>query len=241
MFFVLPALADPTSTTGLCLVGERVRLACEVAKGKQAALCQAGDALVYRFGKPGAVELELPAKGGIPIDVARQRLGEDAERHVASAWNDGHRYAIVSERTEDQFDLSVVVRKGADKPLATLACRKSLGVDFTETDAFRADPARLESWIGAWSGGEASFRIVKEGDGLALRDGEATWHGGGDRVHTGEASGALTRVGPDHVRMEADGCVIDIHHEPAGTLRAEDNHRCGGMNVSFSWTYDREP
>lgn len=239
MLWTMTALAAPT---GLCADGERVRLACEVKGGKQVGLCEKDGVLRYRFGKPGAIELELP-KAEVPIDVAYDKLGADHERHVASAWNEGHRYAVISERTEDQFELSVQVRKGAGKPLATLTCTKSLGVDFTETERFAADPKRNESWIGQWSGGEASFSIVLEGDKLVLKDGEAFWHGSGPgQIHTGEASGPLQRVGPNHLKLDQgdDGCVIDLKYGARGTIDAEDNNRCGGMNVSFSWTYERQ-
>lgn len=229
-------------SVGLCADGERVRVACEVKGGKQLALCQVQDRLVYRFGKPGTLELELPAKGGVPIDVARESLGADHERVVASAWNEGHRYAVITERTEDQFDVSVQVRKGAGKPLATLACTKQLGIDVTALDGFVADPNRTESWIGQWSGGEASFSIVEEGGSLVLKDGEATWHGSNPgQIHTGEAAGPLVRVAPNVLKLtsEGDGCAITFTYERAGTIDATDNKRCGGMNVSFDWTYGR--
>lgn len=227
--------------TGLCQSDERPRFACAMKSGKQAALCQKGDALVYRFGIPGRIELELPREGQPAIDVARRQVAGDEEHHVASAWNDGHRYAVHSHRTEDQFELQVVVRKGAEKPLATLACKELLAVDFTEVDAFRAQPTRKEAWIGQWEAGDASFLIVEESGGLALREGQAFWRGANPgQIHTGEAAGTLARLGPDYLRYESDGCAIDLRYIK-GALEVRDNLKCGGLNVTFSGSYHREP
>ena len=197
---------------------------------------------MYRFGKPGALELTLPGKGSVPIDVAREDLGPDHERVVASAWNDGHRYAVIQERVEDQIDVSVQVRKGAGNPLATLRCTRTLAVDLTDLDGFVADPNRSESWIGQWSGGEASFTIVEEGGALVMKDGEATWHGSNPgQIHTGEASGPLTRVASNQLKLasKGEGCEMTLTHQKDGTLDVKDNQRCGGMNVSFDWQYGR--
>lgn len=238
---ILTSIASAAAPVGLCTAEERVRLACVVKGGKLVSLCEAKGALHYRFGKPGALELELPKAEAPAIDVAWQSTGPDGKKHIASAWNEGHRYAVVSDRTEDQFDVSVVVRKGAGKPLATLNCTEQLGIDFTETQGFTADPARAESWIGAWVAGDTTLTVVSEGKGLAISEGMATWQGANPgQIHTGEVAGPLTRVAADHLRYTRDACVLDLKRNPQGELVVEDNLRCGGMNVSFAGHFFRD-
>src|SRR5688500_7423875 len=69
---LLLALAAPPAAS-LCTEGERQAMSCEVKSGKTVSLCLEGQldqvVLRYRFGKPGAVELELP-RGKTPAEKA---------------------------------------------------------------------------------------------------------------------------------------------------------------------------
>ncbi|MEZ4316792.1 MAG: hypothetical protein R3F61_04800 [Myxococcota bacterium] len=232
---------------GHCKANERNRFTCSVGKGKTASVCEIGGALSYRFGKPGQVELTLPRPGGDGFAIARRSTGEDSEIHVASVWNDGHRYAIVSERTEDQFEGRVVVRKGAEV-VVSLPCKGQPTVDFTEiAGRFEGDKAAHTAWIGTWEAesGEASITITEvpaadEGAPASLHaTGEATWHGAGDNVHTGEIDGALASA--DGAFTMTEPCSVKLQRMVADTLYVEDDGRCGGMNVTFSGTYFRVP
>ncbi len=98
----------------------------------------------------------------------------------------------------------------------------------------------LREWLGIWTGGEDRVRIrmSKQPGKLAL-DGSAEWHGGGDNVHTGEFSGEVTPKGNhlNYAEGDAEACTIELTLFGKYIL-ANDNDRCGGMNVRFwgVWT-----
>lgn len=250
---------------GHCHAREHVRFSCSVGGGKVVSLCDSADGLSYRFGRVKQIELQLPAEGEradtVPFELSRRTLGEDAELHVLTVWNGAFRYAIHSERTEDMFEGGLVVRDLA-KVVATLPCAGQPTVDFTGTtgrhEGSLDDP---RAWVGVWKGEgvEAELTVAPpppdpkaKGDvpadpfaTLAVT-GEATWHGAGDVIHTGEVDGPLVREGREMklVRSDdpdADGCALTLRRMVANTLYVEDNGQCGGMNVTFTGTYHREP
>ncbi len=222
---------------GACAPAERSRPLCPVKGGKVVSVCEGPRGLTYRFGPPGAPELEVsPA-----TELSHRALGEDHEQHVVSFWNAGHRYAVVVERTEDQLEAGVVVRKGADK-LAALACREPLSADFTETAGrFAGDPASVEAWVGAWDrGGDGSFVIVARDGGLVVTDGLALFPMGPGSVHTGEVHGPLVRTGAKGT-VTLEDCTLTLERVGPDHLVAADNGRCGGLNVRFDGDYHRLP
>jgi hypothetical protein len=63
---VLAVVAFPVSAASLCKAGETELFQCFANQGRTAAVCQldsaAAPALVYRFGRPGRIELEFPRR-----------------------------------------------------------------------------------------------------------------------------------------------------------------------------------
>jgi hypothetical protein len=236
-----------------------MRFNCNVGSGKSVSICEGTDGWSYRFGKLKQIELQVPESGFTQsFEVSRRTLGEDEEVHIASLWNAGHRYAIESHRTEDQFEGSLTVRKGATS-IAALPCKGQPSVDFTEiTGRFAGDPADPHSWVGTWSAesGEAELRIgppepdpdakppeePPNPDDFSTLEvhGTATWHGGGGVVHTGEADGQLVKKETGWA-LEGEGCNLTLRRMVADTMFVEDNSQCGGMNVRFDGTYFRLP
>ena len=112
-------------------------------------------------------------------------------------------------------------------------------------------------WTGHWvRDDEASLDIRRLDDGRLEIEGQATW-GGNDPVrvenggvNTGEIE--LTRVrltgyaihfiaGKGNSPPATEGeyeCIVDLQWQD-GALQVEDNSNCGGMNVTFSGSYDR--
>jgi hypothetical protein len=230
--FVGSALA-----AGPCPDGGRLRLHCPVKGGKELAICEEKAGLVYRFGKAGTPELQL--RGGT---LSHRRTGADSERHLASFWNAGHRYAVAVDRTEDQFEARLVVRKGATQ-LTTVACREPVSVDFTETAGRFVEPASARTaWIGAWDrGGDARLTIAEKDGKLHVVEGLALFHMGPDNVHTGEVRGVLTDAGGGTRTVTQGDCTLTLEWMAPGQLRAGDNGRCGGLNVRFDGEFWREP
>jgi hypothetical protein len=215
-------------TPGLtCADGERVRVQCTTAKGAKLALCQTDAGWSYRY---GAQAVELSHDG--PFWTTRIRRGPDGEVRTVGFEREGHTYAVVVARTEDQFDVRIDVAKGG-KVLASLPCGGLQGVDLTEI-ALPAPPA--SSWVGTWSGPTGSLTIAASGDTLSVQ-GDAAWHGASGQVHTGELDGPL-RADGDALVYQKDGCEARLGRE-GGRLWVSDNLKCGGMNVSFEGTYAR--
>jgi hypothetical protein len=242
MLFLLlsSALASPPT---LCVDDETPWFSCSVKGGKTVSLCSHTDGLAYRFGAPGAVELVVPAEGHdlTSFEASKASTGPDSARHVFSVHNDGYRYAIRVDRTEDQFDAALTVHKGSS-PVVTLACSELGPVDLTtDLEPLYGTGGEPEAWVGAWSGGGGRFVIEAQGDALRLVDGHAEWHGGPDRVHTGEAAGDLTRTGPSEHELKSEACQITLNRTGPDVIDVEDNNRCGGMNVTFTGQYRRAP
>lgn len=99
-----------------------------------------------------------------------------------------------------------------------------------------ADPVPpLDAWFGTWANGRGRIRI---GPSTALGklhlSGDAEWHGQGDVVHTGDFEGDASPQG-NHLHFGEAGpesCVIDLTLI-GRYMVANDNNRCGGMNVRF--------
>jgi hypothetical protein len=235
MPFIL-LFAATAMAADLCESNERMRFQCTVRGDKTVALCEQGEQLAYRFGRPGAVELEV-AK---PFEISRQSTAADAETHVASVWNEGHRYAVVVERTEDQFEGSVVVRKGAEE-VVTLACIDQPAADFTELGAqYAGAPERVEAWVGEWAASVGGVTITHH-DGAFYLKGTATWQGMAPGViNVGELDGVAARASADRLQYTA-GCEVTLLRTGPDQLTATDDYSCGGHNVTFSGEYRRAP
>lgn len=241
-----PAPSAPFQATGSaighCTAEERMRFSCPMKGGKILSLCEAPAGLSYRFGAPGALELRIPSEGySASFERSRQSRGEDAERVTTSAWNDGHRYAVVVDRTEDQFEGSLGVRKGAEK-LASLTCAGDVAADLTDLDGrFGGDSSTDTAWIGEWSGMEAELVVEARAGGLHVT-GTSTWHGRNPgQIHTGELDGPLKRIDATHLTYAHEGCELTLTWKSADTLEGKSNTGCGGVNTTFSWEYVREP
>ncbi|MEO7323284.1 MAG: hypothetical protein ABIW82_00485 [Dokdonella sp.] len=112
-------------------------------------------------------------------------------------------------------------------------------------------------WAGHWRrDDEADIRIRRLDDAHLEIEGDASWGGhdpervenGG--VHIGEIELTRLRLTGYVLHFIAGGgnsppaagaeheCVVDLQWQ-AGKLLAKDNQQCGGMNVSFSGTYER--
>lgn len=103
-------------------------------------------------------------------------------------------------------------------------------------------PTFANGWIGIWNdGASADVAIGMSRDGPWV-DGSAVWLGAvlasGDQViHDGEISGPLTVFG-NRARFDDGVCTVDFTLL-GDYLLADDNRRCGGMNVSFVGVYTR--
>ncbi len=94
----------------------------------------------------------------------------------------------------------------------------------------------LSAWSGIWRSGTIRVVISDAGDGRLAVKGTAYWQGQGDNRHYGSVAGTAA---PDrnHLRIESPpgetgGCVVDLTLYGPYIL-ANDNDRCGGMNVRF--------
>ena len=112
-------------------------------------------------------------------------------------------------------------------------------------------------WAGHWvRDDEASLDIRRLDDGHLEIEGQATW-GGNDPVRVenggvniGEIESTRLRLtgyaihfiaGKGNSPPATEGeyeCIVDLQWQD-GTLLVEDNSNCGGMNVTFSGSYDR--
>ena len=106
-----------------------------------------------------------------------------------------------------------------------------------------ADPnPPLSAWIGTWVQDENRITIQRsQAAGKLSIDGEAYWRGRGDNVHEGSIAGDAAPVG-NWLRYEegsGESCAVDMALI-GKYLLANDNNKCGGMNVRF-WGVWRHP
>ena len=100
--------------------------------------------------------------------------------------------------------------------------------------SFDAAPAP-GAWVGSWANGKDRIGIqASKSPGKLDLQGEATWHGAGGVVHTGDFSGEAAPTGNrlHFVEDGADSCTVDLALI-GEYLVANDNAMCGGMNVRF--------
>jgi len=107
-----------------------------------------------------------------------------------------------------------------------------------------ADPnPPLSAWLGEWHQGENRITIKKASnpDKLSL-DGQAYWRGSRDNVHDGSISGESAPQGNKlhYAEDGADSCTVDFALI-SNYLLANDNNKCGGMNVRFWGVWHRAP
>ncbi|MGC4117766.1 MAG: hypothetical protein QM765_25065 [Myxococcales bacterium] len=110
----------PETTTGLCLVGEKAILSCEMAKGgKTLSVCASKDfdpkaavpsgTIEYRIGKPGKVERSWPESGTDP---------KKAFVYKAEAKASGAKVVAISYEGKDGAVYSAYVRYMAQRVVA---------------------------------------------------------------------------------------------------------------------------
>ena len=98
------------------------------------------------------------------------------------------------------------------------------------------DPTpEVNAWFGSWANGKDRIRIQpSKSPGKLDLQGEATWHGVGGVVHTGDFAGEAAPAGNQlhFVEEAADSCTVDLTLI-GKYLVGNDNAMCGGMNVRF--------
>jgi len=99
------------------------------------------------------------------------------------------------------------------------------------------------AWLGTWRSGSTSKIIIRP-DGNALHaEGHAWWQGPHSlSPHFGDFGGTSTPTGNLVVFAAPDqgGCRVQLV-QIKGMIAAQDNGRCGAINVSFSGFYIRRP
>lgn len=105
----------------------------------------------------------------------------------------------------------------------------------------RPDPnPPLAAWFGTWSQYDDRIQIepAKEPSKLHLT-GHAIWHGRGDVEHSGDLDGEVVPSGNHlHYSEGPEACTVDLTLF-GEYLVANDNDRCGGMNVRFWGVWKR--
>jgi hypothetical protein len=105
--------------------------------------------------------------------------------------------------------------------------------DIREIAADFAPP--LDGWTGTWANGNGRVQItLSQGAGKLHLAGEAEWHGAHGVVHTGDFEGDAAPAG-NHLHFvedDAGSCTVDLTLI-GRYLLANDNGRCGGLNVRF--------
>jgi len=136
-------------------------------------------------------------------------------------------------------DMAVLARSEHDWTCAYLVGSKGSAQGWVPAGVLRpieADPnPPLTAWLGTWVQDENRIRIEpSRTPGKLSLDGEAYWHGGRDNVHEGAIAGDVTPRGnrAHYEEGSAEACNIDLALI-GNYLLANDNNKCGGMNVRF--------
>lgn len=102
-----------------------------------------------------------------------------------------------------------------------------------------APAVNLSAYAGHYTGvsGDADLDIsVLAGNRLGIK-GLATGRGPGEMVNTGDLDGEATLIGQT-ANYKKDDCELKLVFG-TGNLIAEDNLKCGGLNVTFSGEYKK--
>jgi hypothetical protein len=101
----------------------------------------------------------------------------------------------------------------------------------------------LAAWFGMWSQSDDRIQIQPARDPSKVHlTGHATWHGARGVKHYGELEGEAIHSGNHfHYSEGPDACTVDLTLF-GKYIVADDNERCGGMNVRFwgLWTRARK-
>lgn len=136
-------------------------------------------------------------------------------------------------------DTAVITRVESGWTCGYLSSRKGSAPGWISSGDLRVIEAEpnppLSAWLGTWVQGENRITIERSRQaGKLSLDGEAYWRGGHDNVHEGAIAGEVTPTG-SHVHYEeggAESCIVDLALS-GKYLLANDNNKCGGMNVRF--------
>jgi len=143
-------------------------------------------------------------------------------------------------------DSVVISRSEGDWTCGYLSSNKGSAQGWVRSQDIRVTQAErnpsLGAWIGTWAQGENRITLehTKAPGALSL-DGQAFWHGGRDNVHEGSIAGEVSPTG-NRVHYEegsVESCTVDLALI-GNYILANDNNRCGGMNVRF-WGVWRRP
>jgi len=99
-----------------------------------------------------------------------------------------------------------------------------------------------KSWAGAWTDGSDRIQITLANAGTLHVIGKATWHGAKGVQHYGDLDASAAAAGNrlHLVYGSTEDCVVDMTLLGKFIL-ANDNNRCGGMNVRFWGFWRRAP
>lgn len=91
---------------------------------------------------------------------------------------------------------------------------------------------------------EAVLTVTKDSSGNFRIDGFASWAPIGDtsldRARVGSVSGALLMKGGIGF-YQSSACHLNIKFDNETIIVANDNHQCGGLNVTFDGVYRKQP
>jgi hypothetical protein len=125
-----------------------------------------------------------------------------------------------------------------DWTCAYIQQRDGAGPGWVKASDIRDVPADsvppLSAWVGTWGNDRGRIQIATSSGAKLHLKGEAEWHGTAGVVHTGDFEGDASPQG-NHLHFVdsgADSCTVDLTLI-GRYLVANDNDRCGGMNVRF--------
>lgn len=103
----------------------------------------------------------------------------------------------------------------------------------------------LRRWLGDWSDGASADVTILTSGGRATIMGTAFWPARPEEntwptIHIGEVDGPLAIFGHRATYADDNLCELELTLLPDFLLIA-DNHKCGGVNVTFSGVYRRVP
>ncbi len=162
-------------------------------------------------------------------------------------------YFLKSQAEDSQCPSAECAMFLSKKGSVTAGWFLNAGLDF---HGFGSVPTASD-WAGHWvRDDEASLDIRRLDDGHIEIEGQASW-GGDDPVRVENGSVNVGEIESTRLRLtgyalhfiagngnsppapEGDyECIVDLQWQD-GTLLVTDNSKCGGMNVTFSGSYDR--
>lgn len=139
---------------------------------------------------------------------------------------------VTAHRFKNWICSQFITRKKKGKISKTIAWLETKKLQFIEVES----NSNHKNWVGEWKDDAYNRIIIKEGkDGAFQIIGNAIWPDSKGSAHTGDIE-SIGKPNGNRIVLKEEDCILNLV-QTNQYLFADDNFRCGGLNVSFDGVY----